>query len=270
MTTQLTDDEAQAEVIWTCKIGGAGKLMEGADAPMRNAIANAFERVVGSEYNFLFSGWGGELTEFERAVVENREPAADRAKLAAPAQDDEALIADLRKALQELHDRCVLVKAALDKGIPTGEPVHPQSRSLTWPLATAAGALNRAHDAAKQASPEQAAEIEATWANRDAWREKAKEFQDVLQALSDALPSDEFMRAQGDVPGPLLVRMRAALARAAPVTPAAPPPEQAAQPVAAVCRTDGRCQYAIDHGAEGLGHCPKGKCAMPPPPPERT
>lgn len=29
------------------------------------------------------------------------------------------------------------------------------------------------------------------------------------------------------------------------------------------CRGDGRCQYAIDHGAEGLGHCPKGKCAMP-------
>ena len=30
-----------------------------------------------------------------------------------------------------------------------------------------------------------------------------------------------------------------------------------------VCRSDGRCQYAIDHGAEGLGHCPTGKCCMP-------
>jgi len=29
------------------------------------------------------------------------------------------------------------------------------------------------------------------------------------------------------------------------------------------CRSDGRCQYAIDHGAEGLGHCPVGKCCMP-------
>ena len=28
------------------------------------------------------------------------------------------------------------------------------------------------------------------------------------------------------------------------------------------CRGDGRCQYAIDSGAEGLGHCPKGKCVM--------
>lgn len=29
------------------------------------------------------------------------------------------------------------------------------------------------------------------------------------------------------------------------------------------CRADGRCQYAIDHGAEGLGHCPVGECAQP-------
>lgn len=30
-----------------------------------------------------------------------------------------------------------------------------------------------------------------------------------------------------------------------------------------ICRSDGRCQYAIDHGGEGLGHCPRGKCVMP-------
>lgn len=29
------------------------------------------------------------------------------------------------------------------------------------------------------------------------------------------------------------------------------------------CRDDGRCQYAIDHGAEGIGHCLPGKCVMP-------
>ena len=34
-------------------------------------------------------------------------------------------------------------------------------------------------------------------------------------------------------------------------------------PAQAPCRNDGRCQYAIDHGAEDLGHCPAGKCAMP-------
>lgn len=30
-----------------------------------------------------------------------------------------------------------------------------------------------------------------------------------------------------------------------------------------ICRTDGRCEYAIKSGAEGSGHCPAGKCAMP-------
>ena len=30
-----------------------------------------------------------------------------------------------------------------------------------------------------------------------------------------------------------------------------------------LCRDDGRCQYAIDSGAEGMGHCPEGKCVMP-------
>lgn len=30
-----------------------------------------------------------------------------------------------------------------------------------------------------------------------------------------------------------------------------------------VCRNDGRCEYAIQSGAEGNGHCPDGKCAMP-------
>jgi len=30
-----------------------------------------------------------------------------------------------------------------------------------------------------------------------------------------------------------------------------------------LCREDGRCQYAIDRGAEGMGHCPEGKCCMP-------
>ena len=38
-------------------------------------------------------------------------------------------------------------------------------------------------------------------------------------------------------------------------------PQRLAQPEQ--CRSDGRCQYAIDHGAEGLGHCPPGKCCMP-------
>jgi hypothetical protein len=36
------------------------------------------------------------------------------------------------------------------------------------------------------------------------------------------------------------------------------------------CRPDGRCQYAIDSGAEGAGHCPPGKCCMPAQRPVKT
>lgn len=32
---------------------------------------------------------------------------------------------------------------------------------------------------------------------------------------------------------------------------------------AGLCRSDGRCQYAIDHGVEGMAACPAGKCVHP-------
>lgn len=42
----------------------------------------------------------------------------------------------------------------------------------------------------------------------------APELLKALQTLSDSLPSDEYMRAQGREPGPGLVMMRAAIAKA--------------------------------------------------------
>lgn len=67
--------ELPSEKIWTCKIGGfAAQLPRGADAPMRAAVARAFREITGAEPDFCFSGWGGDLTEPERAVVEDREP----------------------------------------------------------------------------------------------------------------------------------------------------------------------------------------------------
>jgi hypothetical protein len=63
------------ERIWFCKIGGeVGDLPSGADWPMRQAIQEVFIRITGADPKFCFSGWGGELTEPERAVVENRLP----------------------------------------------------------------------------------------------------------------------------------------------------------------------------------------------------
>ena len=69
-------DRSQATKIWSCKIGetDAGSFPSGADGPMRQAISDAYYKLIGRVPNFIFSGWGGALTEPERAVVENREP----------------------------------------------------------------------------------------------------------------------------------------------------------------------------------------------------
>lgn len=62
--------------IWFCKIGEVdnSKVPRGADGPMREAVERAYQEITGEESEFLFSGWGAELTEGERAVVENRLP----------------------------------------------------------------------------------------------------------------------------------------------------------------------------------------------------
>lgn len=53
-----------AERVWTCKVGGpVAGIPNGGDSPMRAAVSQAFEQVTGFEARFIFSGWGGELTE---------------------------------------------------------------------------------------------------------------------------------------------------------------------------------------------------------------
>lgn len=58
--------------IWSCKIGKADqeKLPNGADWPMRQAVAEAFYKLTGEEPEFIFSGWNSELTEAEEACLE--------------------------------------------------------------------------------------------------------------------------------------------------------------------------------------------------------
>ena len=56
--------------IWTCKIGEVTNMPAGGDAPLRNAVAKAYRELTGQDDDFIFSGWGGELTEGERALVE--------------------------------------------------------------------------------------------------------------------------------------------------------------------------------------------------------
>lgn len=59
--------------IWTCKIGECEdvRVPHGADLPMRLAVQEAYQKLTGEIPRFIFSGWAGELTEFERAVAEN-------------------------------------------------------------------------------------------------------------------------------------------------------------------------------------------------------
>lgn len=63
--------------LWYCKIGEVEELLRtahGADGTMREAAAEAYLKVTGRVPRFIFSGWGAELEEHERAVVEDREP----------------------------------------------------------------------------------------------------------------------------------------------------------------------------------------------------
>jgi hypothetical protein len=67
-------DRSPGQKIWTCKIGevDVAELADGADFPMREAIRTAYRSVAGIEPKFLFSGWGGHLTKYERTVAENK------------------------------------------------------------------------------------------------------------------------------------------------------------------------------------------------------
>jgi len=62
--------------IWECKIGEVDEsaLPRPADIPMRQAVEEAYRKLTGQEPDFIFSGWGAELTEGERAAHENRMP----------------------------------------------------------------------------------------------------------------------------------------------------------------------------------------------------
>jgi hypothetical protein len=61
---------------WFCQIGETerGELPHECDGPMREAVREAYLKITGKEPKFIFSGWGDELQECRRAVVENREP----------------------------------------------------------------------------------------------------------------------------------------------------------------------------------------------------
>ena len=74
--------------IWDCKIGEieAANLPLSSDAPMRRAVEKAYFELTGQEPNFVLSGWGGELTDTERMIVE--EPNSVMAKTPHKREDE--------------------------------------------------------------------------------------------------------------------------------------------------------------------------------------
>lgn len=90
---------------WYCKIGEVqrhdGHWRGSPDQAMRDAVSAAYLGVTGHVPDFTFSGWGAELEEHERAVVENREPnpqviARDLHARLVPVERQLVLLGDLR------------------------------------------------------------------------------------------------------------------------------------------------------------------------------
>lgn len=57
---------------WYCLIGSTEgvDLTLGADSPMRQAVRKAYFELTGKEPEYIFSGWGAQLTDGQKDVVE--------------------------------------------------------------------------------------------------------------------------------------------------------------------------------------------------------
>lgn len=76
-TTRLDKANVRQGPTWECKIGlrddKSAVLPGGCDLPMREAVEAAFQKIVGQEPDFVFSGWGAELTPTQRHVEYNED-----------------------------------------------------------------------------------------------------------------------------------------------------------------------------------------------------
>lgn len=77
-TVRLDRASVRDGPIWECKIGlkpGTKVVLPGGcDSPIRAVVSAEFERITGHSADFLFSGWGAELNDGEKAVIDDEEP----------------------------------------------------------------------------------------------------------------------------------------------------------------------------------------------------
>lgn len=90
--------------IWFCKVGENvvdDTLPPGADWPMRKAVSDAYEAIVGHAPDFVFSGWNEELTPGELRVLQDAPQVIDPklAPVTAAAPDNEGAPVDARRRL---------------------------------------------------------------------------------------------------------------------------------------------------------------------------
>lgn len=130
----------------------------------------------------------------------------------------------MRKALEAMDaliERGSATKVALDADIPNGEPVHPLSAALTWPLAVAKGAANDLRTAL--AAPEPKAEAMVRFCPG------CGSVGPVPETYRDCCPDGKKARM---IPASLAAHCHDLFQLALEAAPAAPPqpqPEQAAQ-----------------------------------------
>lgn len=101
--------------VWQCRIGGPNPpSLEGADFPMRMAVREAYNRIVGEPPQAIFSGWGNQWTESELAVVENRLPDPASASATAAERERDELRAKLAEAEKRIAAGLDAVESAHD------------------------------------------------------------------------------------------------------------------------------------------------------------
>lgn len=123
-----------SKAIWSCRIGEINRqtLPGGADFPMREAVRKAYREITGKEPEFVFSGWGGTLTESERALVDQKttEKKEGRFVIQGPDQSGFAGPWSIWDSLTSSFDGTKYVDDPIVTGIPTKEQAEQALKRL--------------------------------------------------------------------------------------------------------------------------------------------
>jgi hypothetical protein len=133
--------------------------------------------------------------------------------------DTREALAAARSALGQLIEAGKAVKAALDAAIPDGEPVHPESRRLTWPISSGLLALDAVDAAlATQPAAQPSAQGEAVLDRESTWWSLAMGAAASLEDAANCMRDEDAERAA--LGAAAHVRKQCAMLTSAPAAPA--------------------------------------------------